>query len=289
MSINKTYAVFGLGRYGLSVAKELVNSGAEVIAVDSNENIVNTVSTELPFCKCADTTDIEVLKRLGISNVDIAIVEVSSQAMKMNRVTGCKFDSVLFTNLSEDHISPKEHANMEEYFNAKLALAKLAPIVVTNLDNSYTKQLPKLLPDKKIITFSLEDTSTDIYAENYPDEYELAASFWEDFKDGKVKNSGAMTENGKKLLSWMQENVDTMTNLFTSKEAAEALFTSGRSIAGSMRKLVNDGYVEKTGKDPVQYSLTEGGKNYQKIIFSMKRTFGIKTVCCFEMKHTCGV
>lgn len=114
----------------------------------------------------------------------------------------------------------------------------------------------------KIIQTEIFDR-TDIYAENYPDEYELAASFWEDFKDGKVKNSGAMTENGKKLLSWMQENVDTMTNLFTSKEAAEALFTSGRSIAGSMRKLVNDGYVEKTGKDPVQYSLTEAGKNHQ--------------------------
>lgn len=114
----------------------------------------------------------------------------------------------------------------------------------------------------KIIQTEIFDR-TDIYAENYPDEYELAASFWEDFKNGKVKNSGAMTENGKKLLSWMQENVDTMTNLFTSKEAAEALFTSGRSIAGSMRKLVNDGYVEKTGKDPVQYSLTEAGKNYQ--------------------------
>ena len=114
----------------------------------------------------------------------------------------------------------------------------------------------------KIIQTEIFDR-TDIYAENYPDEYELAASFWEDFKDGKVKNSGAMTENGKKLLSWMQENLDTMTNLFTSKEAAEALFTSGRSIAGSMRKLVNDGYVEKTGKDPVQYSLTEAGKNYQ--------------------------
>ena len=114
----------------------------------------------------------------------------------------------------------------------------------------------------KIIQTEIFDR-TDIYAENYPDEYELAASFWEDFKDGKTKNSGAMTENGKKLLSWMQENVDTMTNLFTSKEAAEALFTSGRSIAGSMRKLVNDGYVEKTGKDPVRYSLTEAGKNYQ--------------------------
>ena len=77
MSINKTYAVFGLGRYGLSVAQELVNSGAEVIAVDSNENIVNTVSAELPFCKCADTTDVEVLKRLGISNIDIVIVAMA--------------------------------------------------------------------------------------------------------------------------------------------------------------------------------------------------------------------
>ena len=95
------------------------------------------------------------------------------------------------------------------------------------------------------------------------DEYDIAIKYWNNFKNGNVKSSGAMTENGKKLLSWMQENVDTMTNLFTSKEAAEALFTSGRSIAGSMRKLVNDGYVEKTGKDPVQYSLTEAGKNYQ--------------------------
>ena len=114
----------------------------------------------------------------------------------------------------------------------------------------------------KIIQTEIFDRM-DIYAEKYSDEYELATSFWEDFKDRKVKNSGAMTENGKKLLSWMQENVDTMANLFTSKEAAEALFTSGRSIAGSMRKLVNDGYVEKIGKDPVQYSLTEAGKNYQ--------------------------
>jgi trk system potassium uptake protein TrkA len=77
MSINKTYAVFGLGRYGLSVAKELVNNGAEVIAVDSDENVVNTVSNELPYCKCADTTDSEVLKRLGISNVDIVIVAMA--------------------------------------------------------------------------------------------------------------------------------------------------------------------------------------------------------------------
>lgn len=108
----------------------------------------------------------ETLDLMVKENVDIAIVEVSSQAMKLDRVTGCEFDSVLFTNLSEDHISPKEHANMEEYFNCKLALAKLAPVVVTNIDNEYTKKLPELLPDKKIITFSLENTGADIYGKD---------------------------------------------------------------------------------------------------------------------------
>ena len=40
MSISKSYAVFGLGRYGRAVAKELIDNGAEVIAVDSNDKIV---------------------------------------------------------------------------------------------------------------------------------------------------------------------------------------------------------------------------------------------------------
>lgn len=94
------------------------------------------------------------------------------------------------------------------------------------------------------------------------DEYNTAMKFWEEFKNGKVKNSGKMTENGLKVLSWMQENVENMTNVFTSKEIAEGLFTTGRSVAGSMRKLVNEGFVEKIGKDPVQYALTEAGKNF---------------------------
>ena len=112
----------------------------------------------------------------------------------------------------------------------------------------------------QIVNYFFEDN--DVRFEN-DENFKLAVAFWEDFKNNKIKNSGAMTENGKKILSWTQENVDTMNNIFTSKEIAEALFTSGRSVAGSMRKLVNDGYFEKVGKDPVQYSLTEKGKTYQ--------------------------
>ena len=44
MSFRKTYAVFGLGRYGLAVAKELAAGGAEVLGVDSDEDIVNNAA-----------------------------------------------------------------------------------------------------------------------------------------------------------------------------------------------------------------------------------------------------
>lgn len=78
MSINKSYAVFGLGRYGIAVAKELVNNGADVLAVDIDEDIVNSAVADIPFCRCADITDPEVIKQLGISNVDVVIVAMAN-------------------------------------------------------------------------------------------------------------------------------------------------------------------------------------------------------------------
>ena len=78
MSINKSYAVFGLGRYGIAVATELVNNGADVLAVDIDENIVNSAVADIPFCRCADITDPDVIKQLGISNVDVVIVAMAN-------------------------------------------------------------------------------------------------------------------------------------------------------------------------------------------------------------------
>lgn len=78
MSINKSYAVFGLGRYGLAVAKELVNNGAQVLAVDTDENIVNSVVADIPYCSCADVTNPEVIKQLGISNIDVVVVAMAN-------------------------------------------------------------------------------------------------------------------------------------------------------------------------------------------------------------------
>ncbi|MBP3616803.1 MAG: TrkA family potassium uptake protein [Lachnospiraceae bacterium] len=77
MKLNQSYAVFGLGRYGKAVARELSEDGAEVLAVDVNEDVVNAASLEIPYCKCADVTDPEVIKQLGISNVDVLIISMA--------------------------------------------------------------------------------------------------------------------------------------------------------------------------------------------------------------------
>ncbi len=74
-------------------------------------------------------------------NVDVAIIEVSSQALKLDRVTGCDFDIGVFTNLTEDHISKNEHADMEEYFECKAKLFDMCKIGFTNSDDPIADRL----------------------------------------------------------------------------------------------------------------------------------------------------
>lgn len=91
MSMEKTYAVFGLGRYGIAVARELARNGMEVIAVDTDERIVNAAADELPICKCADITDPEVIRQLGIANVDVVIIAMANNLeASVMAVTLCK-------------------------------------------------------------------------------------------------------------------------------------------------------------------------------------------------------
>ena len=96
MKKNNTYAVFGLGRYGSAVAKELVDNGKEVIAIDLNQKIVNDAATYLPVCKCADITDAEVIEKLGIGSIDTVIVcmagnlEASVMAITLCKEAGVK-------------------------------------------------------------------------------------------------------------------------------------------------------------------------------------------------------
>lgn len=88
------------------------------------------------------------MRKMADSGMRAVVMEVSSQALKLNRVLGIKFDITLFSNLSPDHIGPGEHESFDDYFNCKKQLFDNfeSKITIANADDEYTS---KILADCK--------------------------------------------------------------------------------------------------------------------------------------------
>ena len=97
--------------------------------------------------------------------VDTVVMEVSSQALKLHRVDNLDFDIAVFTNFSEDHISPNEHPDMEDYFKSKLKLMEMSKIGFINSDDFRVSKIKKLLPDKEIKSYGI-DNECDVLAKD---------------------------------------------------------------------------------------------------------------------------
>ena len=72
----KEFVVFGLGRFGATVAKTLADNGCQVMAVDSDTAKVEQVAEHVTYAVCTDVTDAEAIRSLGISNFDGAVVAI---------------------------------------------------------------------------------------------------------------------------------------------------------------------------------------------------------------------
>ena len=112
---------------------------------DSDRTTPESLELQREFAKMAE------------AGVEAVVMEVSSQSLKLHRVDGCEFDIVLFTNFSEDHISPKEHPDMEDYFQSKLKLFHMCKTGIANADDLYGAKIPKLFPDSNIVTYGIDN------------------------------------------------------------------------------------------------------------------------------------
>lgn len=83
----------------------------------------------------------KVLKDMVDAGLDCVVMEVSSQGLMLDRVAGVSFDYGIFTNLSEDHIGPNEHASFEEYLNWKAKLFTLCKTGIFNQDDGYCEKI----------------------------------------------------------------------------------------------------------------------------------------------------
>lgn len=76
--MRKSFAVLGMGKFGQSICVELSKMGAEVLAVDQDEDLVDQVKDQVERAAVADLCDPESIKKLGIADMDTVIVTMST-------------------------------------------------------------------------------------------------------------------------------------------------------------------------------------------------------------------
>lgn len=124
---------------------------------------INTVNTT------PESYDLqEYMKKMVDAGVRVVIMEVSSQALKLDRVHGIKFDVCVFTNLSPDHIGEFEHADFDEYKNCKRTLFTDygAEYIVYNYDDKYANDITSGTRCQRASISGAGDTDADYSAEN---------------------------------------------------------------------------------------------------------------------------
>lgn len=77
------------------------------------------------------------------NNIQVVVMEVSSQGLMLHRTAGIEFDYGIFTNISPDHIGPNEHKDFEEYMNCKGMLFKQCKVGIINADDIKYKDVIK--------------------------------------------------------------------------------------------------------------------------------------------------
>lgn len=93
-------------------------------------------------------------------------MEVSSQALKYHRVTGVELATAVFLNIGEDHISPIEHPDLEDYFSSKLMIFRQAARACINLDCDFADRVyaaAQTCPE--VLTFSRHDPAATVFAD----------------------------------------------------------------------------------------------------------------------------
>ena len=105
----------------------------------------------------------ELFSKMVKAGCKVVFMEVSSQAVKLDRIAGIHFAIGAFTNLSPDHIGAGEHADFEEYKNCKKAFFKQVETAVINIDDEYGLEMAEYSANLR--TVSLKDSAY-LYADN---------------------------------------------------------------------------------------------------------------------------
>ena len=136
----------------------LERAGKKVGLIGTLETVINGKKLKANDRTTPESLELQQLfSKMVEEKVEVVVMEVSSQSLKLHRVTGCDFDIAVFTNFSEDHISEIEHPTMEDYLQSKLKLFQMCKVGIVNSDDVQGAKIPKLFPESQITTFGIDN------------------------------------------------------------------------------------------------------------------------------------
>ena len=105
-----SFAVIGLGRFGRALVEELIKLEAEVLVIDKDYEKIEKVAKALTNTVCLDSTDVEALRQVGISNYDIVVV-----------ATGMDVDNSILTTLILKDLGVKQvYVKIQSEYHARV-------------------------------------------------------------------------------------------------------------------------------------------------------------------------
>lgn len=140
--MNKDYAVIGLGRFGASIVRELIELEMDVLAVDIDENRVNEYADIATKSAIGDTTDERVLKNLGLGNFDNVIVAIG------DNIQSSILTTLLLKDLGVKHVSVKAQNN----YHARV-LDKIGADMVIHPERDMGKRIAHKLASTSVLDY----------------------------------------------------------------------------------------------------------------------------------------
>ncbi|GAA3717976.1 TrkA family potassium uptake protein [Salinicoccus jeotgali] len=140
--MKKDYAVIGLGRFGASIVRELIELEMDVLAVDIDENRVNEYADIATKSAIGDTTDERVLKNLGLGNFDNVIVAIG------DNIQSSILTTLLLKDLGVKHVSVKAQNN----YHARV-LDKIGADMVIHPERDMGKRIAHKLASTSVLDY----------------------------------------------------------------------------------------------------------------------------------------
>ncbi len=114
----KRFVIIGLGNFGFTVARSLSENGHDVIAIDTDGNVVDRLASHVSRAAVGDATDIETLQRIGADDADAAVVstgdDITASILATMALHDLKVKDVFVKVVSNEHARVMQRIGVTE-------------------------------------------------------------------------------------------------------------------------------------------------------------------------------